>query len=118
MSILSHFVRRVAPDVQCFAHFYNVVFDKKQLAGGLTEEHHVRAAANLFSGVSDCQAVRQDALENDGRERQGKARGERTGHVVSRACLPMRRVLRDVDNFSVEATNADAVVQRFRDVGG
>jgi len=118
VSILSHFVRKVAPDVQCFAHSYKVVFDKKQLAGRLTEEDHVRAPANLFSGVSDCQAVRQDALENDERERQGKARGERTGHVVLRGCIRMRRVLRDVDKFSVEATNADAVFERFRDIGG
>jgi len=110
--------RKIAPDVQRFAHVFNVVSDKKQLTGGLTEEDLVRAAAGLFSGVSAYQAVRQDACSYDERERQGKARAERTGHVVTCACIPMWRVLREMDKFSAAAADADAVADHFHGTGG
>jgi len=54
-------VRKMAPDVQRFAHFFKVVADKKQLTGGLTVEDLVRAAASLFSGLSAYEFVSQDA---------------------------------------------------------
>jgi len=64
-SMQTQFERKIAPDVQRFAHFLKVVYDKKQLTGRLTEEDLVRAAAGLFSGVSAYQAVRQDACSDD-----------------------------------------------------
>jgi len=74
-SMQTQFERKIAPDVQHFAHFFKVVSDKKQLTGRQTEEDLVRAAAGLFSGVSAYQAVRQDACSDDERERQGGAGG-------------------------------------------
>ena len=64
----TQFERKIAPDVQRFAHFFKVVSDKKQLTEGLTEEDLVRAAAGLFSGVLTYQAVRQGACSDDERE--------------------------------------------------
>jgi len=114
----TQFELKIAPDVQRFAHFFKVVSDKKQLTGGLTEEDLVRAAAGLFSGVSSYQAVRQDACSDDERERQGKARAERTGHVLTCACTPMWRVLTEMDKFSGAAADANAVTDRFHGIGG
>jgi len=117
-SMQTQFEGKIAPDVQRFAHFFKVVSDKKQLTGGLNEECLVRAAAGLFSGVLAYQAVRQDACSDDERERQGKARAERTGHVVTCACIPMWRVLREMDTFSGAAADANAVADRFHGTGG
>jgi len=116
-SMQTQFDRKIAPDVQRFAHFFKVVSDKQQLTGGLTEEDLVRAAASLFSGVSEYQAVRQDACSDDERERQDDARAERTGHVVRCACIPMWRVLREKDKFSQAAADTDAVADRFHGIG-
>ena len=66
--------------------FLKLVSDKKQLTGWLTEENLVRTAAGLFSGLRAYHAVRQDACSSDKRERQGRARAKRTGHVVTCAC--------------------------------
>jgi len=78
----------------------------------------VRPAAGLFSGVSAYQAVWQDACSDDDCERQGKARAERTEHVVTCACMPMWRVLREMDKFIGTAADADAVADRFYGIGG
>ena len=78
----------------------------------------MRAAAGLFSGVSAYQAVRQDACSDDERERQGKARTERTRHVVTCACIPMWRVLKEMDKFSGAEADADAVADRLHGTGG
>ena len=117
-SIKTQFDRKIAPDERRFALFFKVVSEKKQPMGGLTEEDLVRAGAVLFSGVSAYQAVRQDECSDDERQRQAKARVQRTGHVVSCACIPMWRVLEEMDTFSQAATDADAVADRFYGIGG
>jgi len=114
----THFVRKIAPGVQRFAHFFKVVSETKQLTWRLTEEHLMRAAAGLLSGVSAYHAVRQDACGEDERERQGKARAERNGHVASCGFLPLWRVLQDIEKLSGAAADADAVAERFRGFGG
>jgi len=62
--------------------------------------------------------VRQDACSDDERERQGKARAERTGYMVTCACIPMWRVPREMDKFSRAAADADAVADKFHGIGG
>ena len=61
--------------------------------------------------------MRQDACSDDERERQGKARAERTGQVATCACIAMWRVLRELDKFSGAATDANAVADRFHGIG-
>jgi len=99
-SMQTQFDRKIAPDMQRFAHFFKVVSAKKQLTSRRTEEDLLRAAADLFSGVSAYQFVRQDACSDDERERQRKAWAERTGHVMTYACILMWRVLREMYKFS------------------
>jgi len=117
-SMQTQFDRKIAPDMQRFAHFFKVVSAKKQLTSRRTEEDLLRAAADLFSGVSAYQSVRQDACSDDERERQRKAWAERTGHVMTYACILMWRELREMYKFSGTAADADAVDDRFHGTGG
>jgi len=68
--------------------------------------------------VSAFQALRQDACSDDERERQEKVRAERTVHEVTCACIPLWRVLREMEKFSGAAADANAVADRFHGIGG
>ena len=78
----------------------------------------MRAAVVLFSGVMAYKAVRQDACSDDERERKGKARAERTGHMVTCRRIPMCRMLREMDKFCGAVPDAATVADRFRGIGG
>jgi len=70
------FERKIAPDVQRFAHFFKVVSDKKQLTGALTEEDSCappRASSWACRCTKPCGRTRARTTSASGRERRGRS---------------------------------------------